>query len=236
MRPQLSVILPIHNEEESIEDVLARLTSTIRAIPVEAEIICVDDGSTDRSPELLAGTSGVQVVTLPRNCGYGATLKAGFEASRGNILATLDADRTYPPEELPRLLEALGDGVDMVVGNRFGRAGNEMEMLRCLGNRFYAWVVRMLFCRHVLDVCSGMRVMRRDFLERANYRSCSDDLDFALHLSLRAIRLRARVHEVPIGYDRRAGRSKLHILPHGIRFLLRIFRERLGGSEWRPQG
>lgn len=223
---RVSIVLPVYNEEECIADVLERLRTTLREHKIKAELICVDDGSTDRTSEILGSTDGIEVVGMGRNNGYGAALKAGFLHSSADVIVTLDADRTYPPEELPRLLDALEENVDMVVGTRFGEPSSEMELTRSIGNRLFVWLTRLLYRERVTDVCTGMRVVRKEFLERVSHQECSDDLDFALQLSLRALLVEASIREVPISYRKRSGRSKLSVLRHGFRFLGRIIRER----------
>ncbi|RMH55561.1 MAG: glycosyltransferase, partial [Candidatus Hydrogenedentota bacterium] len=116
-QPALSVVVPVHNEEENIERLHQRLLSVLRKIEGETEILYVDDGSTDRTPGLLAECVAavrnteteinVSVIVLRRNYGQSAALAAGFDHARGRVVVTLDADLQNPPEEIPRLLAKL---------------------------------------------------------------------------------------------------------------------------------
>jgi len=124
-RPTLSVVIPVFNEAESLGDLHYRLTRTLKGLGQPYEIIFVDDGSRDGSVDVLgalhAKDRAVRVIRFNRNYGQHAAVFAGMERARGNVVVTLDADLQNPPEEIPRLLAALTDGVDVVGGRRVSR-------------------------------------------------------------------------------------------------------------------
>lgn len=122
--PYLSLVIPAYNEEENVNHLLQRVSASLSQVGKPFEVIIVDDGSTDSTPKLLAeGMSSypwLRVVRMAKNGGQSAAFEAGFEAARGQVIATIDADLQNDPEEIPRLLPLL-DGYDMVTGWRKDR-------------------------------------------------------------------------------------------------------------------
>ncbi len=218
----LSIVIPAYNEEGAIQAVLDRMRTVAPALREaglrEWEIIVVDDGSRDRTAEIVAAYPEVRLIRHPVNRGYGAALKTGFAQARGEWLAFLDADATYPPEALPELYRvACAQGADLVVGSRMGGADSEMPLVRRVGNWGFAVLLRLLGGTAVSDSASGMRLLRREILERLY--PLPDGLNFTPAMSARAIYENLRVIEVPIPYRERLGQSKLHPLRDGVRFL-----------------
>jgi hypothetical protein len=219
----LSVVIPAYNEEDGIVAIIERVLS-VRPALAEAgisdlELIVVDDGSADRTAEV-AERPGVRVVRHPANKGYGAALKTGFSAARGDLLAFLDADGTYPPECFPDLCREALAGADLVVGSRRSGAASEMPLVRRVGNLLWSNLVTLLGNHRVIDPASGMRVFRREALERLY--PLPDGLNFTPVMSTRAVHEHVRLVEVPIPYKERVGRSKLSVVHDGMRFLRTI--------------
>ncbi|GBD08998.1 Undecaprenyl-phosphate 4-deoxy-4-formamido-L-arabinose transferase [Candidatus Thermoflexus japonica] len=218
----LSIVIPAYNEEGAIQAVLDRIRRIGPALQEaglsEWEVLVVDDGSRDRTAEIVAAYPEVRLIRHPVNRGYGAALKTGFAHARGEWLAFLDADATYPPEALPELYRvARASGADLVVGSRMDRADSEMPLVRRIGNWGFAFLLRMLGGAAVRDSASGMRLLRREILGRLY--PLPDGLDFTPAMSARAIYENIRMVEVPIPYRERLGQSKLHPLRDGVRFL-----------------
>ncbi|WP_322798255.1 glycosyltransferase family 2 protein [Thermoflexus sp.] len=218
----LSIVIPAYNEESAIQAVLDRMRAIGPALReagfAEWEVIVVDDGSRDRTADIVASYPEVRLIRHPVNRGYGAALKTGFAHARGEWLAFLDADATYPPEALPELYRvACLSGADLVVGSRMGRADSEMPVVRRIGNWGFAFLLRMLGGVAVSDSASGMRLLRREILERLY--PLPDGLNFTPAMSARAIYEGVRMKEIPIPYRERLGQSKLHPLRDGVRFL-----------------
>ncbi len=220
----LSLVIPALNEEDGIaaitNRVLAVQPALIQAGIQELELIVVDDGSTDRTAEIVASCQGVRLVRHPTNLGYGAALKSGFRAGRGQLLGFLDADGTYPPEYLPELCKAILDGADVAVGSRRSGASSEMPAVRKLGNFIWSNLLSALAGQRVVDPASGMRVFRRGALE-AIY-PLPDGLNFTPVMSTRTAHEELRVVELAIPYKERLGRSKLSVVRDGMRFLQTI--------------
>lgn len=218
---KLSVIIPAYNEENGIADILDRVLSIqpdLEAAGVAGpEVIVVDDGSKDRTVEVVQKYPTVRLIRHEKNRGYGGALKTGFANATGNLLAFLDADGTYPPEHFPELCRAVLEGAELVIGSRMAGAKSEMPKTRRLGNLIFARLVSVIGNQHVTDSASGMRVFRREALERMY--PLPDGLNFTPVMSTRAIHEGIKMVEVPIPYSERLGRSKLSVVKDGVRFL-----------------
>jgi hypothetical protein len=222
--PVFSVVIPAFNEEEGILPIVQRVLSLrpqLAASGLEGpEVIVVDDGSRDRTAQLVGTLPEVRVIRHGENRGYGAALKSGMTAARGDLIAFLDADGTYPPESFPILWQAALDGADVVVGSRMADEFSAMPLTRRLGNRLFAGLVTLLGNRRVRDSASGMRVIRRQALRRLE--PLPDGLHFTPIMSLRAMHEGLTLVEVPIPYAERVGRSKLSVGRDGLRYLRSI--------------
>lgn len=217
---KLSVIIPAYNEEDGIAEILDRVLSIqpgLEAIGVDGpEVIVVDDGSKDRTAEIVQSYQNVRLIKHRKNSGYGGALKTGFANATGNLLSFLDADSTYPPEHFPALCQEVLKGADLVIGSRMAGARSEMPKTRRLGNFIFANLVTLVGNHYVTDSASGMRVFRRDTLERMY--PLPDGLNFTPVMSTRAIHEGLKMVEVPIPYSERSGRSKLSVVKDGMRF------------------
>lgn len=220
----LSVIIPAWNEEEGITATMERVLATraaLAAVGVEdLEVIVVDDGSSDQTAPIVEACEGARLVRHKDNRGYGAALKTGFSVARGDLLAFLDADGTYPPECFPDLCREALQGADLVVGSRRSGADSQMPLVRRVGNLMWSNLVTWLGNQRVVDPASGMRVFRREALERLY--PLPDGLNFTPVMSTRAVHEGVQLSEVPIPYTERVGRSKLSVTEDGMRFLRTI--------------
>jgi glycosyltransferase involved in cell wall biosynthesis len=217
----LSVVIPALNEEDGIQEIMDRVLATrpmLKQVGIhKLELIVVDDGSTDRTPDLVAATPDVRLIQHPVNQGYGAALKTGFAAAEGEWVGFLDADGTYPPEYFPELYEkAIVDDADIVIGSRMAGAKSEMPPVRRLGNVIFAGLVSLLSAQRVTDSASGMRIFKKSILERIY--PLPDGLNLTPVMSTRALHERLKTVEVPIPYSERVGRSKLSVVRDGMRF------------------
>jgi glycosyltransferase involved in cell wall biosynthesis len=224
MKDVLSVVIPAYNEEGGIADIVERvlaIRSALAAEGVDLELIVVDDGSRDRTAQIVGRYPSVKLVRHAANSGYGAALKTGFAQAGGQWLAFLDADGTYPPEYLPQMLEvARANGAELVIGSRMAGTESEMPLSRRIGNLFFARLVTLIGRQYVSDSASGMRIIRRDVLARLY--PLPDGLNFTPVMSTRAVHEGIKMVESPIPYAERVGRSKLTIVGDGTRFLQSI--------------
>lgn len=184
----------------------------------ELEIIVVDDGSRDRTAEIAGGYPDVILVRHPSNRGYGAALKSGFARATGEVLGFLDGDGTCDAHDFaPMLGRIQAEGVDLVLGTRLGQ-GSRMPFVRRVGNRIFAFLTRLLSGRAVTDIATGMRLFRREVLERLP--PLPDGLHYTPAMTCHALyltNLKTASHE--ISYRERVGKSKLRVIEDGLRFL-----------------
>jgi glycosyltransferase involved in cell wall biosynthesis len=221
----LSVVIPALNEEDGIAAIIDRIEA-VRGLLAEVgvdglEIIVVDDGSSDRTPEIAASYPQVRLIRHAANRGYGAAIKTGFNSATGQLLAFTDADGTYPPERFPDLCKvAVERGADVVVGSRRSGERSEMPRVRRIGNFVWSNLVSVIGNHRVADPASGMRVLRASALPYLY--PLPDGLNFTPVMSTRCVHEDLKVVEVPIAYTERVGRSKLSIVKDGSRFLKTI--------------
>lgn len=208
-RPAVSVAVPVFNEEATIDELVDRVRRTLEERGTSFEIVLVDDGSTDRTAERLARAAAsdprVRVRTLSRNFGQAAALCCGIFESRGDVIVTLDGDLQNPPEEIPRLLDALAPGVDVVTARRLARHENAW---RLAGSRAVHWIARILVGIDIQDFGGQFKAYRREVVDATRTAWAPGKPFFAL-----AAWLGFRVAEVPVRHDpRRAGGSRYNLL------------------------
>jgi undecaprenyl-phosphate 4-deoxy-4-formamido-L-arabinose transferase len=203
----ISVVIPVYNEAANLPLLLERLEKSLSELPGQApyEIILVDDGSTDRSLELLkgfAGRPGVKVVELTRNYGQHAAIFAGFAEAQGEIVVTLDADLQNPPEEIPRLVRTMQEGDWEVVGTI--RAQRRDSLLRTIPSRIVNAVTRRITGVHLTDWGCMLRAYRAPVVKAMV--ECREHSTFIPAL---ACLFAKRITEIPVGHsEREAGASK----------------------------
>lgn len=199
-RPWLSVVVPILDEERNLPELYRRLRTVLDSMSESSEIVFVNDGSTDDSADIvediLESDPRVILVDLAYNSGQHAAVLAGFRVSRGDVVVTLDADLQNPPEEVPKLLDKIRDGFDVVGGVRQGRRD-------ALGRRALSLLVRTL-SNGATDYGCMLRAYRRDVVQRV--LRCRERSPFIPAL---AVTLARRVTDVPVAHEeRRFGRSR----------------------------
>jgi glycosyltransferase involved in cell wall biosynthesis len=219
----LSIIIPAYNEEEAIGSTLRRCIEERSRLSnetelSEVEIIVVDDGSTDRTSEIVAQFEEVRLIKFEHNRGYGAALKAGFANAKGDLVGFLDADGTCDPKYFADLCNTLKrENADVVLGSRMGPS-SKMPKVRRLGNRIYAFIVSLISSTFVSDTASGMRVLRKESLKKLY--PLPDGLHFTPAMTCKAVLdNELSICEIPMTYAEREGRSKLSVIKDGFRFL-----------------
>jgi undecaprenyl-phosphate 4-deoxy-4-formamido-L-arabinose transferase len=203
--PAVSVVIPVYNEEANLELLHERLQRVLEEVGRPYEVIFVDDGSRDRSMEILRRLQEkddvVRVIQLNRNYGQHAAVFAGLDHARGDVIVTLDADLQNPPEEIPRLLDKIGEGHDVVGGWRQSRRDHLVRRLLSWGvNKVTSKVVGV----EMRDYGCMLRAYRREVVEVL--RGCSEVSSFIPAL---ANSFAGSPTEIPVAHDRRInGRSK----------------------------
>jgi len=219
-RPAVSVVLPAFNEEESVARVVTACRRALAQARIPHEIIVVNDGSVDKTADR-ARKAGARVVSHGLNIGYGASLKAGFRAARGQVLAMLDADGTYPERELVKLIRAL-ENCDMAVGART-LSGAAIPWERRPAKWLLTRWAEYLSERPIPDLNSGLRAFRREPYERfqglmPNRFSFTTTLTLALECHGYVVTYH------PVEYLPRTGTSKIRPITDTVNFFSLVLR------------
>nr|WP_233490279.1 glycosyltransferase family 2 protein [Thiocapsa marina] len=212
----LSVILPAKNEGVSLQGLLPRLRATLP----RAELILLDDGSTDRTADI-ALAHGARVISHPYSLGNGAAVKAGARAATGEVLVFMDADGQHSPADIPRILATLDEGYDMVVGARGN--GSQASVGRSLANGFYNWFATLITGHKIMDLTSGFRAVRAERFKRFLYL-LPNGFSYPTTITMAFFRSGYPVGYVPIHAGERTGTSHIRPLRDGVRFLLIMFK------------
>ena len=235
-----SVVIPVYNEELSIAATLEHLREILSAAGCEYEIIAVNDGSTDRTGEILRSSiqgnspdklpapelanlrpSNLRIIEHDRNLGYGAALKTGIRQAKYPLIAITDADSTYPNDRIPELV-ALAREADMVVGARIG-ANVRYPTLRKIPKwflvRFAQWVTKS----RIPDLNSGLRVFRKSIVEKF-INILPDNFSFTTTITIAMLTNYYIVRYEPIDYHARVGKSKIKPIRDTLRFLQIVLR------------
>ncbi len=214
---KFSVVIPARNEATGLRTLLPQL---VKLLP-EADIIVVDDGSSDDTAGVCAGFK-VKRISHPYPKGNGAAIKSGARAARGDVIIFMDADGQHQPEDIPALLQKFDEGYDMVVGAR--QTGSQAGMHRAVANdvfsRFASWMVM----QPIADLTSGFRVVRAARFRQFLYL-LPNGFSYPTTITMSFFRAGYSVAYVPIHSPRRSsGVSHIHPLRDGVRFLLIIIK------------
>ncbi len=210
----LSLVIPCFNEQENIPTLLARVEAALVPVGKPFEVIIVDDGSTDDSPRLLAAAmrerSWLRVLRLGKNSGQSAAFGAGFAAARGEVIATIDGDLQNDPEEIPRLLPMLGNGVDMITGWRKDRADTWFRQRQTsIANRIRNWLSQ----ETIQDSASSLKIYRAEAAKGLPLFNGAHRF-FPTLLKMRGY----RVLEIPVKHSpRHAGTAKYGLRNRALR-------------------
>lgn len=200
---KLAVIVPVFNEATTIQEVVAR----IRAVPLDKEIIVVDDGSTDHTFAMLEEVAGpdLKVIRHERNQGKGMAIRTALPHVTAEAVVIQDADLEYMPEELPLLLKPVEEGrADVVYGSRFMGSIDGMRLANYLANKMLAWMATLLFGSRLTDEATCYKLFRTEVI-RAMPLECHR-YEFCPEVTARAMLAKIRILELPITY---LGRSVL---------------------------
>ncbi len=220
----LSVIVPVYNERNTLPEVVRRMRRA--EVPLQVEVVIVDDGSTDGSDKILAAIedSTVQYVRHDRNRGKGAAIRTGLSRARGDLVLIQDADLEYNPTEWPRLLEPILAGEAQVVyGARFIQ--ERLSPRFCLESRLLALATNLLYDTSLRDMLTGYKVFDRRVLDSIVLES--DGFEFEPEVTAKTLRRGHRIHEVPISYvSRRRAEGRKYTWKDGVLVLWTLVRYR----------
>lgn len=214
-----SIVIPIKNEEDNIKDLIEEIEPVMKQIGRPWELICIDDGSTDKSLAILQSLCAfkpfLRVLTFTRNYGQSSAFSAGFEASKGEFVITLDGDRQNDPQDIPRLISAISDS-DLVVGWRVHRRDTwKKRWISKLSN-----AVRSRVCKDGMhDTGCSLKIYRRSALQKIKMYK-------GMHRFLPALFLIEgfRIKEIPVKHrERTKGKTKYHFFNRSIGPFLDLF-------------
>jgi glycosyltransferase involved in cell wall biosynthesis len=200
---KVSVVIPVYNEIDTIEEILARVDK----VPIKKEIIVIDDlsidGTRERLKKIIADKENVKVIYHDRNKGKGAALRTGFESVAGDIVIIQDADLEYDPNEYPKLLEPILDGrADVVYGSRFiGGPHRVLFFWHYVGNKLLTLISNALTNLNLTDMETCYKVFKRQILKDINLKS--NRFGFEPEFTAKVSKMRLRIYEVPISYSGR---------------------------------
>lgn len=218
---KLSVLIPVFNEEEGVAEVIRQ----VEAIPVEKEIIVVDDCSVDRTPEILAEVQreipDLRVIRHPANRGKGAGIRTAMEAATGDCMIIQDADLEYDPAEIPTLLQPVLEGRAKVVYGVRSFAGQKLHIR--MGNRLLTWLTNQIYGIHIHDMETCYKLMRAEVARGLNLECNRFDLE--PEITAKIARRGYTIHEVPISYKPRE-EKKLSPWRDGLPALKALWRYR----------
>ncbi|MDM1491242.1 glycosyltransferase family 2 protein [Acinetobacter indicus] len=213
---KVSIVLPAKNESAAIGQTIAQ----IQLLQLAHEVIVVNDGSTDQTKQVVE-SAGAKVVTHPYSKGNGAAIKTGARTATGDIIVFMDADGQHDPQDIPRLIEKIEQGYDLVVGAR--QKGSQASVGRSIANALYNSLATYMTEQKVEDLTSGFRAVRADKFREFLYL-LPNGFSYPTTSTMAFFRAGYSVTYVPIHAAKRIGKSHIQPLKDGVRFFLIIFK------------
>lgn len=217
----ISIIVPTKNEEKAIKKVINELKSTLKKEEHGYEIIVVDN-SQDRTPRI-AKKQGAKVIEQEKE-GKGCAIRKGVKGAKGNIIVLIDGDGTYPPKKIPKMIQYVKEGCDLVVGSRFKQGISNMKSFHILGNKIFTKLFSTLY-KPSTDILTGLRALKKDKFLELNTQSKGFGIETEIHI--KASKKRWKIKEVGTGYRKREGKSKLGSLSTGLKILGKLIRGKI---------
>lgn len=215
----ISIVLPAYNEQyDRLLELATEISHVFKTLPdTQHELIIVDDGSSPCIQEF----KGATIIRHPYNIGNGAAIKTGARHAKGDIIIFMDADGQHSPDDIPKLLEKLDSGYDMAIGARTRKS--QANTGRLIANTIYNLLAGLMVGQPVLDLTSGFRAVRANKFREFLYL-LPNGFSYPTTITMAFFRAGYKISYLPINAARRKGKSHIHPLKDGIRFLLIIFR------------
>jgi len=213
---RLTVVIPAKNEAENLVTLLPKLTSVVP----RAEIIVVDDGSSDDTVAICK-KNNVKYISHPYSMGNGASIKSGARAAEGDILIFMDGDGQHDPDDIPKLLEQIQAGYELVIGAR--EVDTHASLLRRIGNSIYNKLASIMTGNRILDLTSGFRATRARHFRKFLYL-LPNGFSYPTTSTMAFFRSGLPVTFVPVKAAKRIGKSNIKLFQDGTRFLLIIIK------------
>jgi len=195
---KLSIIVPVYNEEKTIEKVIKEL----KKLKINKEIIVVDDGSKDKTPQILKKIKGIKVITHKTNKGKGAAVTTGIKHAKGDAIIIQDADLEYKPKDIPKLIKAMKIfDADAVYGYRFIKRSGKKLLLHDIGNMFLSFITSLLFLYSIPDMETGYKLIKRKALEGICFRAKRFEIE--PEITAKLIKKGCKIVFVPIDFEAR---------------------------------
>jgi glycosyltransferase involved in cell wall biosynthesis len=220
--PDVTVVLPCYNERDHVELEIKRIRAALEAAGLSFEVLCIDDGSTDGTREVLEGIDGIRTILLPRNQGSGTARRIGTQQARGRVVVWTDADMTYPNDRIPELVGQLDETWDQVVGARRTEAGT-YKLARVPAKWAIRKLASFLTSTDIPDLNSGLRAFKRGVAE-PYLHLLPPGFSCVTTITLAFLSNGHQVKYVPIDYFKRAGRSKFHPLRDAYNYIIQVLR------------
>ena len=213
---KITIVIPAKNEAQNISGVL----QSIKALKLDAEILVVNDGSSDNTAEL-ALQGGARVISHPYCQGNGAAIKTGARNAQGEVIVFMDGDGQHDPVDIPDFLQKLDEGYDMVVGARSPKS--QASLLRRVGNAFYNRFASIMTGHKIKDLTSGFRAVRTDKFRKFIYL-LPNGFSYPTTSTMAFFRSGFPVAYLPIHAGQRKGKSHIRLFRDGTRFFIIIVR------------
>lgn len=222
---RVSIVIPVFNERATLMEIL----SIVESLPLNKELVIVDDGSTDGSRDILREIppERARVILHETNLGKGAAIRSAIPATQGDVIVIQDADLEYDPQDLLRLLKPIHDGkADVVYGSRFTGERKNMFFWHWVGNRFLTLVTNILYDSTLSDMETCYKMFRAEVLKGLKLRSMRFEIE--VEMTAKVLKSGHRIYEVPISYaGREFHEGKKITWRDGITALLNLIRYRL---------
>lgn len=200
MKTKVSIIIPVHNEGETIARTIGEILNLRGELP-EYEILVIDEGSHDGTTEILKSKLGVKVIVHTKSFGYGHAVRAGFKHARGDIIVLYDGDGSYDPKIIPKLIQPILEGsADLVIGSRFkGEIKHGAETICShIRSKLLTILINLLFHKDLTDGLSSFRAIRKNSL---NKMECNEiDFNFIAEFSVESLKAGLNIIEVPVTF------------------------------------